>query len=307
MAVTKSSKQTVKSPDGNSLAIFVDISDGVIKLKDINGNVQTLTEYISVSGGTLQIQGGLPITSTLQNVVDQNGNSSQLQLATNGTKVDGNLEVASDLDVTGNTNIDGNTLILGTLEVNDTTKIKTSTETYLDIEDGLGNNRFTISKGTGSQKVTLDYASNPTSGLEIVGSIRTFQDGANLSDVINFRKDGLVGVFYGLNLNASALSNFIPNLPSTAVNLSINSSNSASYNCAVLSLTGAINVSVDNTVPDGFSLTIVQLDANQCTIVAGSGLTLRNRLGNTKSAGQWAVITIMRLASNLILTGDTGV
>jgi len=281
MAVTKSSKQTIKSPDGNSLAIFVDISDGVIKLKDINGNVQTLTEYISVSGGNLQIEGSLPITSTLQNVVDQNGNLSQLQLATNATRV------------------------TGTLEVNDSTKIKTTNETYLDIEDGSGNNRFTISKGTGSQKVTLDYASNPTSELEVVGSIRTFQDGVNLSDVINFRKNGLVGMFYGLNLNASALSNFTPNLPSTAVNLSINSSNNDSYNCAVLSVSGAINISVNNTVPDGFSLTIVQLDANQCTIVAGTGLTLRNRQGHSKSAGQWAVITIRRIGNNLILSGDT--
>ncbi len=205
MAVTKSNKSNITSPNGNSLALFVDINDDKLKMKDINGEVQPLDDFVSVSGGTLQIEGGALINATLQNVTDAENNVSQLQLATNATKINGNLEVASDLDVGANTNIDGNTLILGTLEVDNTTKIKTANETYLDIEDGGGNNRFTIGKATGSQKVTLDYASNPTSSTEIVGSIRTYQNGTILSDIATFRRDGQVTFVERVNVEADSL------------------------------------------------------------------------------------------------------
>jgi hypothetical protein len=109
-----------------------------------------------------------------------------------------------------------------------------------------------------------------------------------------------------INAQGAILQNFSSALGSGGA-LTITSANAATYNGTVYNVTGAVTISVDNTVPDGFSLTIIQQDANQCTISAGSGLTLRNRLGNTKSAGQWAVITIIRTGSNLILTGDTGV
>jgi hypothetical protein len=205
MAVTKSNKSNITSPNGNSLALFVDINDDKLKMKDINGEVQSLDDFVSVSGGTLQIEGGALINGTLQNVTDAENNVSQLQLATNATKINGNLEVASDLDVGGNTNIDGNTLILGTLEVDNTTKIKTDNVTYLDVEDGSGNNRFTISRPSLGQKVAIDYASNPLSSLEIVGSIRTFQNGTILSDVVTFRRDGQVTFSERVNVEADSL------------------------------------------------------------------------------------------------------
>jgi hypothetical protein len=46
--VTKSSANNIKSPDGNSLAIFVDGDDDVMKIKDVRGNVQDLSDYIVI-------------------------------------------------------------------------------------------------------------------------------------------------------------------------------------------------------------------------------------------------------------------
>jgi hypothetical protein len=46
--VTKSSANNIKSPDGNSLAIFVDGDDDVMKVKDVRGNVQDLSDYIVI-------------------------------------------------------------------------------------------------------------------------------------------------------------------------------------------------------------------------------------------------------------------
>ena len=52
-SVTKSQKQNIKSPDGNSLALFVDGNDGDLKLKDVRGNVQKITEYLPSIPATL--------------------------------------------------------------------------------------------------------------------------------------------------------------------------------------------------------------------------------------------------------------
>lgn len=114
----------------------------------------------SLSNGVLQLENGVAMDTTLRYVADQLNTKSQLLLATNATTVEGTL------------------------------KIKTSNVEYLDVEDIGGNNRFTISKAVGSQKVDLDFASNPTSPTDIVGGIRTFQDGVNLSDSLFFRKNG---------------------------------------------------------------------------------------------------------------------
>jgi hypothetical protein len=82
MSVTKSLKNTIKSPDGNSLALFVDDVDGVIKIKDINGNVQNLSDYItSSSGGNLKVAND--ISTTLQAVSDNKNNFSALRIASN--------------------------------------------------------------------------------------------------------------------------------------------------------------------------------------------------------------------------------
>jgi hypothetical protein len=44
--VTRSQSQNIKSPEGNSLAVFVDGNDDVMKIKDVRGNVQDLNDYI---------------------------------------------------------------------------------------------------------------------------------------------------------------------------------------------------------------------------------------------------------------------
>jgi hypothetical protein len=46
--VTRSQSQNIKSPDGNSLAVFVDGNDDVMKVKDVRGNVQDLSDYIDI-------------------------------------------------------------------------------------------------------------------------------------------------------------------------------------------------------------------------------------------------------------------
>jgi hypothetical protein len=44
--VTKSQSDNITSPNGNSLAVFVDGISGIIKLKDVMGNIQPLSDYL---------------------------------------------------------------------------------------------------------------------------------------------------------------------------------------------------------------------------------------------------------------------
>jgi len=48
--VTKSQQNNITSPNGNSLAVFVDGITGVMKVKDIMGNIQPLSDFISANG-----------------------------------------------------------------------------------------------------------------------------------------------------------------------------------------------------------------------------------------------------------------
>lgn len=51
MGLTKTPPNNILSPDGNSFAVFLDInSPQVLKLKDINGNIDLLSKYLTPSG-----------------------------------------------------------------------------------------------------------------------------------------------------------------------------------------------------------------------------------------------------------------
>lgn len=115
-------------------------------------------------GGNLQIANGVPIDTTLRSVTDTNGNVSTLKLSTTLA------QFVSQLRIT------------------------TNDSTYLDIEDGSGNNRFTISRDPASQQVNVDFASNPAGSTTLVGAIRTYRDGVNLSEAMSFIEDGSIGV-----------------------------------------------------------------------------------------------------------------
>ena len=120
----------------------------------------------SVSTGVLQLQNGVAMDSTLRNVSDQNNTTSPLKLSTTAVQVTSPLRITTS-DASG---------------------------FYLDAEDSATNNRFSIKRDPSSQEVTLDFASNPIGSTTLVGAIRTYQDGINLSNAMSFIEDGSVGI-----------------------------------------------------------------------------------------------------------------
>jgi hypothetical protein len=216
-------------------------------------------------GGNLQMAGGVDITSTLVAVTDTNGNASTLRLSTLLAQFLSGLRITTNDDV------------------------------YLDLEDGTTNNRWTVSRPGGGQKVAIDYASNPTGSTTIVGSIRTYQDGTNLSDIMTFREDGLIDIVYNLSVN-NIFEGFLSTAASgTSIVLTV-----ASKASHVVTGSGGQVFQLPNatTIPSGAvyyfnnnqSSGAITINNNSGTLIASvpsGGFTQITLLSNATAAGTW--------------------
>ena len=144
------------------------------------GHINSIVDFLADS---LKLATTGPLTATLTPIVDAYGNLTSLKLSINSAQFTSPLRITTD-DISA---------------------------MYLDIEDGSTNNRFNITRVPSSQQVNLNFASNPVGSTTIVGGIRTYVDGINLSDVVTFREDGLVNI---LKLGITSLPNSSAGLPS---------------------------------------------------------------------------------------------
>jgi hypothetical protein len=70
----------------------------------------------------------------------------------------------------------------------------------------------------------------------------------------------------------------------------------------------AVALTVPSDLGAGFSCSVVQYGAGQITVSAGSGATLRLRASANKTAGQYAIASLLSVVANeYILVGDTTV
>ena len=215
---------------------------------------------------------------------------TKIRIETPTVLADGILQTDNPIDGTLQTvkDQDGNS---SALEIaNDKVKAESSEQCPLEVE----------STGTGGGIALLDSTTtdNAAVGIGALGDALCFRSGSVAAGNMRLLSDGT------LTLYSNILRNF-----STAYqnggSINITSANSDDLNATVYAITGAFTIDIDDTVPDGFSIGVYQVDANQCTITASGTLTLRNRLGHTQTAGQYAIISLVRIGSDLVLTGDT--
>ena len=82
---------------------------------------------------------------------------------------------------------------------------------------------------------------------------------------------------------------------------------SASDNGRILDFTSNSNITltVPNTLPVGFQVSITQAGTGQVVFVASGGMTINNRWGAKATSGQWAKAGIEVRATNVaVLSGD---
>jgi hypothetical protein len=129
---------------------------------------------------------------------------------------------------------------------------------------------------------------------------------ADTTNAANIATGVLAAARIPTNLNAQVLQNFMPNTASSSANLVLSSANASTYNSSVIALTGALTITFDASLPNGFNVTLIQLDAATSTITGTGGLVIGNRQGHGKNNGQYSVVSIIKYTNVLaILGGDT--
>jgi len=186
----------------------------------------------------------------------------------------------------------------------------TAATTRQVIDSDAGQSRVISYRTSGLQRFGL-YVNNVLETGGNIGSnfaIRRYDDtgtfaGTPLSII---RSTGQVTIPESLTLSGSKLINFIPETNARSASFTINSTNQDTLCGAVIEATGALTITIDASVRNGFNVSVIQMTANSSTFAVTGGLTLRNRQGHTKTFGQWATVTLFRSSGNdLILAGDT--
>ena len=169
---------------------------------------------------------------------------------------------------------------------------------------GQGANTVTV----GDDNVTAVYLSEDKGATVYAGALDvTAAGGITLQndETITNSTDGTVEIGGSLT-GTGSISGFDANLndqTGTAYTLT------SSDNGKVLTLNNAnaITLTIAASLGDGFNCLIVQKGAGQVTLSAAGGVTVVNRSSETKTAGQYATVSVINIGSEqYILSGDTG-
>ena len=186
--------------------------------------------------------------------------------------------------------------------------LKKSADTTRFLIDGdAGQSKIITFRTAGLQRWGL-YSNNVAESGSNAGSnfvFRRYSDAGTLlgTPISITRSTGQTTIAEGLTLSGSELRSFKAST-STLSSLTVDSSNGAAYTGTVFLCSGS-SVTIDASVDDGFNLSVIQSTSTQTTISVTGGLTIRNRQGHTKTAGEYATVTLLKRGSDLYLGGDT--
>ena len=153
---------------------------------------------------------------------------------------------------------------------------------------------ITNTQGTGATAINITSSAG---GVAINSSSTTVSGTLSVTGNLSSTAGNIAG--FDASLNAVASGNFSSN----------NYTLVASDNGKVITLdngTTASTLTIPTGLGDGFNCLIVQKANHDTTITASAGTTLFNRSSEVITAGQYAIVTLVNIGSELyILSGDT--
>ena len=141
-----------------------------------------------------------------------------------------------------------------------------------------------------------------STSLDVSGSAGVILEN---DETITNSTDGTVEI--GGNLSGTgSISGFDANLnDQTGTTYTLTSSDNGKV--VTLNNANAITLTIAASLGDGFNCLIVQKGAGQVTLSAAAGVTVANRSSETKTAGQYATVSVINIGSDTyIISGDTG-
>ena len=172
-------------------------------------------------------------------------------------------------------------------------------------------NDETITNSTDGTVVITATTTSVSGDLTVTGNDVTFGNGESISN----STDGTVAITatnttVSGNLSGSGtISGFDANLNDQTGAYTLASSDNGKV--VTINSASAVTLTIDANLGDGFNCLVVQKGSGQVTIAAATGVSVVNRSSETKTANQYAVVSIINIGNNgsndiYILSGDTG-
>ena len=171
------------------------------------------------------------------------------------------------------------------------------------LTDGNAEDEIDVTIGNGTASVTTISGDLTVTGNDITfGNSESISNGTDGTVAITATNTTVSG-----NLSGSgSISGFDANLnDQTGTTYTLTSSDNGKV--VTLNNGSAITLTIAASLGDGFNCLIVQKGSGQVTLSAASGVTIANRSSETKTAGQYATVSVINIGSDTyILSGDTG-
>jgi hypothetical protein len=96
MGVTRSQQNNITSPNGNSLAVFIEGETGIMLIKDVNGNIEPITNYLPTIPYVTGVYGSFYDTTTQTAL----GNDTPTPMKYNSTDIENGVSIVDDSKIT---------------------------------------------------------------------------------------------------------------------------------------------------------------------------------------------------------------
>lgn len=178
-----------------------------------------------------------------------------------------------------------------------TFRLEGTDHVYMELFSQGNANRSAYFGFPGAASTTLTMMNNNTSGTIALGT-----NNATRFTIDNNGHTALTGNLTGNSTSTSTIANFSSVISDKSASFSLGDTDNGKI--IVMNSSNATIITVPSLAV-GFNCMIVQRGSGQVSITNASGVTINNRYGFTKTAGQHSILTLVCIATGIyISSGD---